>query len=60
MGITLYGPAVHHQLELARLAPASADYGAAARRSQLLGLVVTAIVLVIVALMVFKPSLWAG
>ncbi len=60
LGITLYGPAVRRQLALAREAPASADYGAAARRSQLLGILVTLIVLVIVGLMVFKPTLWAG
>jgi uncharacterized membrane protein len=60
MGITLYGPAIHRQLELAGTAPEGADYGVAARRSQVLGIVVTALVLVIVALMVFKPSLWAG
>ena len=60
LGITLYGPAVRRQLELASAAPESADYGAAARRSQLLGLLVTGAVLVIVALMVFKPGLWGG
>jgi len=40
-------------------APESAAYGAAARRSQVLGLLVTGLVLVIVALMVFNPPLWA-
>ena len=59
LGISLYGPAVRAQLDLARHAPESEAYGAAARRSQALGLFVTAIVLVIVGLMVFKPSLWA-
>lgn len=56
LGITLYAPAVHRQLALARSDPTGAEYGAAARRSQLLGLLVTAIVLVIVVLMVLKPS----
>jgi uncharacterized membrane protein len=60
LGITLYAPAVRRQLDLARSAPAGEDYGAAARRSQLLGVLVTAVVLVIVALMVFKPALWAA
>jgi uncharacterized membrane protein len=60
LGITLYGPAVRAQLALARTDPSSAAYGLAARRSQLVGLVVTAIVLVIVGLMVLKPQLWAG
>ena len=60
LGISVYGPAVRAQLSLARTDPASDAYGQAARRSQLLGLVVTAIVLVIVALMILKPQLWAG
>lgn len=60
LGITLYGPAVRAQLALARTDPASDAYTAAARRSQVLGIVVTAIVLVIVWLMVGKPALWAG
>ena len=41
-----------------RTAPDSPAYAAAARRTQLLGLLVTAIVLVIVWLMVAKPALW--
>jgi uncharacterized membrane protein len=60
VGITIYAPAVRVQLDLARRAPESDAYGAAARRSQLLGILVTVIVLVIVALMVLKPALWAG
>jgi uncharacterized membrane protein len=59
LGITIYGPAVRAQLALARSDPSSKAYGTAARRAQVMGLVVTAIVLVIVALMVFKPQLWA-
>jgi uncharacterized membrane protein len=60
LGISLYGPAVRRQLDLARTDPSSEAYGQAARRSQVLGILVTAIVLVIVALMVFKPALWGG
>jgi len=60
LGISLYGPAVRAQLALARSDPASDAYTLAARRSQVLGIVVTAIVLVIVALMIFKPALWGG
>jgi uncharacterized membrane protein len=60
LGIALYAPAVRVQLELARRAPESEAYGAAARRAQALGLLVTAIVVVIVGLMVFKPALWGS
>jgi uncharacterized membrane protein len=60
LGITLYAPAMRNQLDLARRAPGSNAYAAAARRSRRLFYVVTAMVLVIVGLMVFKPSLWAG
>ena len=58
LGIAVYAPAAHAQLDLARTAPDSPAYAAAARRTQLLGLLVTAIVLVIVWLMVAKPALW--
>ena len=60
LGITIYGPAVRAQLALARTDPSTPAYGAAARQARILGLLVTAIVLVIVALMVLKPQLWAG
>jgi uncharacterized membrane protein len=60
LGIALYAPAVRVQLELARRAPESEAYGAAARRARALGLLVTAIVVVIVGLMVFKPALWGS
>jgi uncharacterized membrane protein len=60
LGITVYAPAIRIQLDLARRAPETAAYGSAARRSQVLGIVVTAMVLVIVVLMVLKPSLWAA
>lgn len=58
LGITVYAPAAHTQLDLARRAADSPAYAAAARRTQVLGIVVTAIVLVIVWLMVAKPALW--
>jgi uncharacterized membrane protein len=60
LGIAVYAPAMRSQLDLAQRAPGSSAYVAAARRSELLFYVVTGIVLVIVALMVLKPSLWAA
>ncbi|HEY3336853.1 MAG TPA: DUF2269 family protein [Candidatus Limnocylindrales bacterium] len=58
LGITVYAPAARSQVDLARRAPGSPAYAVAARRTRMLGLVVTAIVLVIVWLMVVKPALW--
>jgi uncharacterized membrane protein len=58
VGIALYAPALRHQLAEAEKDPTSAAYDAAARRGNLLGVLTLAIVLVIVALMVLKPSLW--
>jgi uncharacterized membrane protein len=58
LGITLYAPAARAQRDLAGRAPDSPAYATAARRTQVLGLVVTAMVLVIVWLMVVKPALW--
>ena len=60
LGITVYAPAMRNQLDLAQRAPASRAYAGAARRSRMLFFVVTGLVLVIVGLMVLKPSLWAG
>jgi uncharacterized membrane protein len=60
LGITVYAPAVSTQLDLARRAPGSRAYASAARRSRVLFFVVTSLVLVIVALMVLKPPLWAA
>lgn len=57
LGITVYAPAVRLQLALARTDPASPEYGTAARRSRLIGLGVTGLVVVIVALMVLKPTI---
>ncbi len=56
IGALVYAPAVRRQLELARTAPASPEYGAAARRSRMLGVLATGLVLVIVALMVLQPT----
>jgi len=56
MGMIVYAPAMRRQLELARTAPESAEYAAAASRSRLLGRVATGLVLVIVILMVVQPT----
>jgi uncharacterized membrane protein len=55
VGIALYAPAIRRQLAEAERDPTSSAYGVAERRSNALGLVTTAIVLVIVFLMVVKP-----
>ncbi len=55
IGITLYAPAIRRQLATAEADPTSAEYEAAERRSNLLGLVTVVIVLFIVFLMVVKP-----
>jgi uncharacterized membrane protein len=55
MGIFLFAPALRRQLAEAEADPASEAYRAAAARSNLLGIVVTLIVVVIVYLMVAKP-----
>lgn len=57
IGIALYAPAMRRQLALATADPASSEYGSAAARSRMLGGLATGLVLVIVALMVFKPTL---
>jgi uncharacterized membrane protein len=55
VGIALYAPAIRRQLAAAEADPTSAAYAAAARRSNLLGVLTIAVVLVIVFLMVVKP-----
>jgi uncharacterized membrane protein len=55
VGIGLYAPALRRQIAEAEADPESVAYGTAARRSNLLGVVTTAAVLVIVWLMVTKP-----
>jgi uncharacterized membrane protein len=58
VGGVLYSPALRRQLDAAEVDPASDAYRAAARRSDLFGLLTLVIVFVIVALMVMKPALW--
>jgi len=58
VGIALYAPAIRRQLAEAERDPSTAAYAAAARRSNLLGILTLVIVVAIVALMVLKPSLW--
>ena len=55
LSIALYAPALRRQLTEAEADPSSAPYRAAAARSNLLGILVMVIVLVIVFLMVTKP-----
>jgi uncharacterized membrane protein len=55
LSIFLYAPALRRQLAEAEADPTSAAYAAVAGRSNLLGIAVMAIVLVIVVLMVTKP-----
>ena len=55
LSVAAYSPALRRQLREAEADPGSAAYRAAASRSNVLGIVVTAIVLVIVVLMVTKP-----
>ncbi len=61
LGILVYAPAFRRQIALAEspAGPGSPEYAAAARRSNILGIVVTLIVVAIVYLMVVKPPLWA-
>jgi uncharacterized membrane protein len=55
LGIALYAPTIRRQLAEAERDPASEAYRSVARRSNALGLLTVAIVMVIVALMVTKP-----
>lgn len=55
LGVTMFAPAIRMQLAEAERDPTSEAYRRAARRSNALGLVVTAIVLAILVLMVTKP-----
>jgi uncharacterized membrane protein len=57
IGIVLYSPALRRQRAEAERDASSAAYRSAATRANLLGLVVVVAVFVIVALMVFKPTL---
>lgn len=55
LGVTMFAPAIRVQLAEAERDPTSEAYRRAARRSNALGLAVTAIVLAILVLMVTKP-----
>jgi uncharacterized membrane protein len=55
IGFTVFAPAIRRQLREAEADAASPTYEAAARRTTILALTVTAIVVVIVFLMVTKP-----
>jgi uncharacterized membrane protein len=57
IGAVLYAPAVRRQQALAEADPSTPEYEAAARRSRMLGGLATGLVLVIVVLMVVKPTL---
>jgi uncharacterized membrane protein len=55
LGLLAFAPAIRRQLAEAAKDPTSPAYAAAASRSAALGLLTTAIVVAIVALMVLKP-----
>jgi uncharacterized membrane protein len=55
IGITLFAPALRRQQAEAERDPSSAAYAAAARRTNILGVLTMLIVLVIVVLMIAKP-----
>ena len=60
LGATLYAPAVRNQIRLLEGEGfESPQYQASARRSTMLGVIVTLDVILIVFLMVVKPALWA-
>jgi uncharacterized membrane protein len=58
VGIALYSPALRRQLAAAEVDPTAPAYREAAQRSNIFGILTLVIVLVIVALMVVKPTLW--
>jgi uncharacterized membrane protein len=55
LGIALYSPALKRQIAEAETDPNSTAYAEAAGRTNLYGIITTAVVLVIVVLMVTKP-----
>jgi uncharacterized membrane protein len=57
LGVAVYAPAMRRQAELATSAPGSAAYEASARRSRMLGMTVMGLVLIIICLMVLRPTL---
>ena len=56
IGIALYSPALRVQLTAAEEDPGSEAYAAAARRSNILGILTLVVVSIIVGLMVLKPG----
>ena len=56
LGGAVYAPAMRRQAALAERAPASPEYAAAARRSRMLGMIASGLVLLIICLMVFQPT----
>ena len=59
IGIALYTPTLKRQIKLAESEGGeSENYLAAHRRGQILGTILTVMVLVILYMMVFKPDLW--
>ena len=56
LGITVYAPTIRRQVAEAERDPESVDYARIAARSNALGILTTAIVVVIVVLMVTKPG----
>ncbi len=59
MGVVAYAPAIRNQIQVLELKGfKSPDYPAAAKRSRLIGLLVTADVILIIFLMVVKPVPW--
>ena len=58
IGVAAFAPALRRQLAEAERDPGSEAYREAERRSNVLGVVTVVIALIIVALMVTKPSLW--
>ena len=59
LGAIGYTPTLRKQIELAESAGGDSDeYKAVAWRGTILGIVAGVLVLVIIALMVFKPALW--
>lgn len=55
LGIAFYAPGLKRQIAEAEVDPTSPAYAAAARRTNLFGVITTVVVLVIVVLMVVKP-----
>jgi len=60
LGMFKYGPTLRRQIRLAEtVGTESPEYAATARESNILGVTTVVLVVIIVFLMVVKPSLWA-